>query len=63
VSEQRGPDGRVSVVIGAPGGGEDSCTPALSVARGGQPGPLPAPRPATHGIQPGDILRLLRHHG
>ncbi len=62
VSEQRGADGRVAVVIGAPDHG-DSCTPALSVARGGQPGPMPAPRAPEHGIQPGDILRLLRHHG
>jgi AsmA protein len=62
IAEQRGANGRVALVIGN-GRGADVCGPALSVARGGQAGPVPPPRPQEHGIQPGDILRLLRHHG
>ncbi len=62
IAEQRGANGRVALVIGS-GRGADVCGPALAVARGGQAGPVPPPRPQEHGIQPGDILRLLRHHG
>ena len=57
-----GQPGRVGMVIGAltqpgPQAGEDGCAAALSLARGGRDGPVPAPAAAV--VRPADLLRGL----
>ncbi len=49
--------GRAGVVIGA-APGQDACPDALTAARDGAPGPMPAP-PKKVGMKPADLLRSL----
>ena len=49
--------GRVGVVIGGLAGPAESCTPELTAARDGRPGPLPAEVAAAKPAKPADLLR------
>ena len=49
--------GRTSVVIGGLAGPAESCTPELTAARDGRPGPLPAEVAAAKPAKPADLLR------
>ncbi len=51
--------GRVGVVIGGLAGPPESCTPDLTAARDGRPGPLPSEPVAGKGTKPADLLRSL----
>ena len=55
--DSSGGTGRTSVVIGGLAGPAESCTPELTAARDGRPGPLPAEMAAAKSAKPADLLR------